>query len=215
MHKNKLIKTIILVAVIIILVGGTGFGFYRYEKLQTSNNLISNTNKSINENLKNAKEAIENDKVDEANKYLEEVVKLDKDNNEVKNLKDIIEKDKSDKAVIIKKQEEEKAAILKKQEEEKAAIIKKQEEEKARIANANKTLTPEQTIEIVKKQFSQYNSNPNLHYEYDHDISHDGREFYVIHIYENVDNHTATIGWYGVDKITGRIYDEMASKYIN
>src|SRR3712207_8606472 len=41
-------------------------------------------------------------------------------------------------------------------------------------------------------------------YEYDHDSEHDGNSFYVIHVYENMETHTATIGWYGVDKKSGK-----------
>jgi len=213
MHKNKLIKTIILVAAMIILVGGMAFGFYRYNELKASTNLANTINKSISKNLENAKKAIENDELDKATKYLEKVLKVDKDNKEVANLQNIIEKNRGEKAAIIKKEEEDAAAaIVKKQDEAAAAIVKKQEEEKA---SANKTLTHEQAIEVVKKQFPDYKNNANLHYEYDHDSSHDGRQFYVIHIFEYVDSHTATMGWYGIDTVTGRIYDEMTFKYIN
>jgi hypothetical protein len=214
MHKKKLVNIVTLAVAMIILVGGIGFGYSKYNKFQTSKNLAIAIDKSISDNLRNAKAAINNDKLDEANKYLEEIIKVDKDNNEVKDLKSKIEENKKEKEEILRKKEEEVAAA-KKLEEEKAAIIKKQEEEKAAIANASKILTKEQAIEMIKKQFPEFTSNQNLHYEYDHDSNHDGREFYVIHVYESVDNHTATMGWYGVDKGKGRIYDEMSSKYVN
>ena len=213
MHKKKLVNTVILAVAMIILAGGIGFGYSKYNKFQTSKSLANAVDKSINVNLENAKAAIKNDKLDEANKYLEEITKVDKDNDEAKDLKIKIENSKKEKEEILRKKREEVAAS-KKLEEEKAAA-KKLEEEKAAIANASKILTKEQAIDIIRKQFPEFTSNPNLHYEYDHDSNHEGKEFYVIHVYESVDNHSATMGWYGVEKGKGRIYDEMNLKYVN
>lgn len=132
-------------------------------------------------NIKNADKALKENKLDDANKYLQEVFKVDSESKEGQTLKAQIEK---------KKQEE----------------IKKQQE-------SQKGITVEGAIKIVKSKFP--STSQNMIYQYDHDSTHDGRSFYVIHVFENMQTHTATMGWYGVDKENGKIYDEIFSEYIN
>lgn len=97
-------------------------------------------------------------------------------------------------------------AEIEKEEQEEQEEIKKQQEKQTGI-------TVQDAVRIVKNKFP--STSPNMIYEYDHDSSHDGRNFYVIHVFENMGTHTATMGWYGVDKENGRIYDEIFSEYVN
>lgn len=132
-------------------------------------------------NIKNADKALKENRLDDANKYLQEVFKVDSESKEGQTLKAQVEK---------KKQEG----------------IKNQQE-------PQKGITVEGAIKIVKNKFESTASN--MVYQYDHDSTHDGRSFYVIHVFENMGDHTATKGWYGVDKENGKIYDEIFSEYIN
>lgn len=95
----------------------------------------------------------------------------------------------------------------------KAEIEKKKQEEIKKQQEAQKGITVEGAVKIVKNKFA--STSPNMIYKYDHDSTHDGRSFYVIHVFENMGDHTATMGWYGVDKENGKIYDEIFSEYIN
>lgn len=48
--------------------------------------------------------------------------------------------------------------------------------------------------------------------QYDHMDSAHGKSYYVIHVYDNMKDHTATIGWYGIDKNGNTIYDFIFCK---
>lgn len=126
-------------------------------------------------NIRNADKALKENRLDDANKYLQEVFKVDSESKEGQTLKAQIEK-------------------------------KKQQE-------SQKGITVEDAVKIVKNKIP--SSSSNMVYQYDHDSTHDGRSFYVIHVFENMGDHTATMGWYGVDKENGKIYDEIFSEYIN
>lgn len=157
------------------------------------NKLYSSAQKKIEE-CKNklmamANDAVRNNKFDEANQKLDEILKIDTNNSEAKTLKDTVAK-------AIKDAKDQQA-----------------EESKQAAASSNKSLSQQEAIEIVKNKFKPESSN--TFYAYDHDSNHDGKEFYVIHVYESQPTHTATLGWYGVDKTSGRIYDELFSNYIN
>lgn len=95
----------------------------------------------------------------------------------------------------------------------KIQLEKKKQEQIKNQQETQKGITEEEAVKIVKNKFS--SASANMIYKYDHDSTHDGRSFYSIHVFEKVEDHTATMGWYGVDKENGKIYDEMASEYIN
>lgn len=77
--------------------------------------------------------------------------------------------------------------------------------------------TQPESTEISKEEarqividFAQVRNNDNLKTQYDHDEGND----YIFQVYEVVDDgggngHTATFGWYGVNKLTGDVYDTM------
>jgi cell division protein FtsB len=70
-------------------------------------------------------------------------------------------------------------------------------------------LSKEEARQIVI-DFAQVRNNDNLKTQYDHDEGND----YIFQVYEVVaddaeNSHTATFGWYGVNKLTGDVYDTM------
>ncbi|SQC02509.1 hypothetical protein [Clostridium tetanomorphum] len=69
----------------------------------------------------------------------------------------------------------------------------------------NKNITSNEAVDIVKRFFPQLNSDAII--EYDHTENINGKDYYVVHIYSIVNNHTATVGWYCVDTNTGKAYE--------
>lgn len=146
-------------------------------------------------------ESVKNNKFDEANKELDEILKIDANNEKVKELKETVVKvvkDQQDKAIEEEKQQEK---------------IKSEEETKQAGTFSKGYLTEQEAITIIKRKFTY--KGPNLVYSYDHDSQHDGKDFYVIHVFENQPTHTATLGWYAVEKTSGEIYDEIFNKYVD
>lgn len=75
-----------------------------------------------------------------------------------------------------------------------------------------KTITKSDAEQIIRN--IKGNLPKNYFVQYDNTQSRDGREYYVIHIYEFVvddpatsEGHTATFGWYMVDKQTGKAFE--------
>ncbi|MFZ7942325.1 MULTISPECIES: tetratricopeptide repeat protein [Bacillaceae] len=100
------------------------------------------------------------------------------------------------------------------QEEEakKQAETNKTEQEKQKQEEANKSFTHEQAVDLVKKHLN-ITAEKNVKVVYDHDAENGD---YIIHVYEFVvdnpstgEGHTATWGWYGVNKQTKAVYDAM------
>lgn len=70
-------------------------------------------------------------------------------------------------------------------------------------------LSKEEARQIVI-DFAQVRNNDNLKTQYDHEEGND----YIFQVFEVVaddaeNSHTATFGWYGVNKLTGEVYDTM------
>lgn len=82
-------------------------------------------------------------------------------------------------------------------------------------ASPNK-ITSSQAVNLVKnfllskKMIS--NQDKRLVLQYDHMEATGGKNYYVIHVYDNMKDHTATIGWYGIDTNGNSIYDFIFSK---
>lgn len=74
------------------------------------------------------------------------------------------------------------------------------QEEKNKTENDG--ITKDKAIQMVKQLVK-----ANCKYQYDHDETHNSRAYYIIHVYESATDHTATLGWYAVDKNNGKIYD--------
>jgi tetratricopeptide (TPR) repeat protein len=88
----------------------------------------------------------------------------------------------------------------------------KVEEEKNTQEETSKPLTHEQAEELVRKHLN-LQSDPTIHVKYDHDAQNGD---YIVQVYEVVvddpktgQGHTATWGWYGVNKTTKTVYDAM------
>jgi len=77
------------------------------------------------------------------------------------------------------------------------------------------SVTSKEAEDLVRKyiqaNYPGYTENASSHIEYDHDDFANGEEVYVIHVYEVVVDHTATLGWIGVGKQTGNLYDMLSS----
>ena len=77
----------------------------------------------------------------------------------------------------------------------------------------NSPVTKEQAESLIisLKKFEN-----NIKCTYDHDDKKDGRDYYVLQAYESMQDHIATIGWYYVEKSTGKAfeYDIIADKLI-
>lgn len=107
-------------------------------------------------------------------------------------------------------QTESKAATESKETEPaKEAIKQKSTPTKAEPQPESTQLSKEEARQIVI-DFAQVRNNDNLKTQYDHEEGND----YIFQVYEVVDDgggngHTATYGWYGVNKLTGEVYDTM------
>lgn len=166
--------------------------------------LYNNAKKKIAECKKqliaDVNDLVKNSKYDDANKELDEILKIDADNSEAKKLKDTVAK-----AV---KDQQDKAAYAKQQEEKaKADEAVKQAASSGNVPNADAAFN------IIKNKFNY--TALGICYDYTGDAQHDGKDFYIIHVFENHPDHIATLGWYDVEKKSGRIYDEMTNSYVN
>ncbi|WP_336769760.1 hypothetical protein [Bacillus bombysepticus] len=99
------------------------------------------------------------------------------------------------------KAEQEKVALEKKKAEQEKAQQKAKEETKKQQDTVADTgeITENEAADLVRKQ---YNFPISLVVEYDHD---DENGNYVIHVYEDLPTHTATLGWYIVNPKTKKI----------
>ncbi|ACO87040.1 tetratricopeptide repeat protein [Clostridium botulinum] len=155
----------------------------------------------VNENLDKAKALAKDKKSKEAYSYLDKVLSIDKENIVAKNLKDQYIKEEKELQEEIKKAGEEE----KKVEEEQ----KKQAEEEKKIKEENKNLqgqvtTKKKAEEIVKNKIG--TSNNNMKTICEGEEVRQGVSYYLVHVYEVVENHTATIGWYYVRKDNGQVF---------
>lgn len=178
---------------------------------------------TIQKNITKGKTLLEENKFDEAYTVFEELSK-NKELSEVESnstlktevltlMNDTLNKKKVyQEEQEKKKQEEEKKKLEEEKKRKEAEEKKQQEEELKQQEEANKPLTPEEAIELVK-QYIDYDPNPNVHFVYEYDNDHGD---YVIHVMEEViddpetkEGHYATWGWYAVDPVEKFVYDNM------
>ena len=70
-------------------------------------------------------------------------------------------------------------------------------------------------IESYLKSIGVFEGDTNLVISYMYDEkSKDGKDYFVFHIFDNMKDHIATIGWYGVNKESGELYDFIDDKPI-
>lgn len=82
----------------------------------------------------------------------------------------------------------------------------------------NSVITQEKSAGIItdfllKKGISK-DKDPNLVIALDRTDTADGKEYFVFQVFDNMSDHTATIGWYGVQKNDGSLYDFILMKPI-
>lgn len=118
-------------------------------------------------------------KYTEANKYLDNILKIDPKN--------------------------EKANELKNQYNKKTSESSSKEKPEQKRKPLKSVLNPEKACKIVANLLD--NESDNFVYEYAKPDAIDGQMYYIIHVYSKVKNHTSTIGWYYVNKDTGEVYE--------
>ncbi|OLS38397.1 lipoprotein [Bacillus sp. MRMR6] len=98
------------------------------------------------------------------------------------------------------------------QQEKEKQDLAKEEKREDKQEQVSQTLTYEQAESLVRTYLN-LNANPSIFVKYDHDADNGD---YIIQVYEIVVDdpktgagHTATWGWYGVNKTTREIYDTM------
>jgi len=161
---------------------------------------------TMKEKMIKGKTLLEDNQFDQAAAVFKEVA-------ETTNLPDVAEIEtmaKDAAALLAETSKKKNSAEQEKHQQEETA--NKNEEEKQKQEEATKTLTQEQAVDLVKKHLN-ITSEQNVKVVYDHDADNGD---YVIHVYEFVvdnpstgEGHTATWGWYGVNKQTKAVYDTM------
>lgn len=78
-------------------------------------------------------------------------------------------------------------------------------------SQSNSEITQEKATSIItdyllKKGISK-DKDPNLVIALDRTENAQGRDYFVFQVFDNMSDHTATIGWYGVQKNDGSLYD--------
>lgn len=208
-------KTLIIIILAIIVVFG-GLGVYKYNNMQTYNRLVNSAN-----------EYLEKGKYDQSLALFEESLAY-KNDNKVKNGIELAKKLKEASVIYNKgvKLMDEKKYLEAINEFEKITKddgkiyedAKKKIEECRKVYealnkdnnkdNENKAgekITPNGACDIVKKLIK--SNNTNIKFRYDHDDTKKGVSYYVIQAFEDMSDHVATIGWYYVDKNTGKAYE--------
>jgi Tfp pilus assembly protein PilE len=85
--------------------------------------------------------------------------------------------------------------------------ITKNETVKNSDSTSNEKLTSEKATEIIKNLTK--NKYPDAKVVYDHQQSRDGKNYFVIHVYDYMPDQqsTSTIGWYYVEVNAGKAYE--------
>lgn len=193
--------------------------------LKEANDLLAAQQK-LEESIAKGKELLKQNKFDDAYKTFSEARKIDVSNNknliDLKNqLTDLMNQTIDDKLAYHNKPSNEKTNETYKNQENEAPK-ENQQQPKGNENNENnkdnntqkeesKVLTHSEAEQLVR-QFLKIESNKNVIARYDHDEG----DNYIIHVFENVIDdpktnvgHTATWGWYGVNKYTKKVFDFM------
>lgn len=85
-------------------------------------------------------------------------------------------------------------------------------------SQSNSVITQEKASSIITEYLLKMgiskDKDPNLVIALDRTDNAQGKEYFVFHIFDNMSDHTATIGWYGVQKNDGSLYDFTLMKPI-
>ena len=186
-------------------------------KLKEQSELIQEEQENFTDLLAKADELLQQKKYDEAISLYQQITNSKTDHAIIQDLIDQAkeqqtkaEKVKSDYLAeqqrIAKEKEEAKQEEIRKQaERKKQEDIKKAEEAK----QATQGISPQQAENMIRQASGVPSSTSVVH-------DHDEGENYLIHVYDVIDDgngmqHSATRGWYAVNKTTGEWFDWMAS----
>lgn len=67
------------------------------------------------------------------------------------------------------------------------------------------TITEEKAVELTSKYYR--TKNENTKFVFDHEDIKNNEIYYVIQVFDNMEDHSATMGWYYVNKKSGKIYE--------
>jgi hypothetical protein len=127
--------------------------------------------------------------------------------NEANEKQEKLDKEVEEKKIVEEQKSEEKQKEL--EEQKKLDEEKAQKEASAKVTSKENTtddeFTKEKAIAIVNKIVS--SKNPKVKTEYDHTQKREGKDYYVIRIYEDMDDHISTLGWYYVQVDTEKIFE--------
>lgn len=180
MVLNKRIKNISIIAALsVVLSAAVVFGGYRYYKSQEYNKLLNK-----------AAQAAEKGNYEEGKGYLDTILKLDGENEKAKSLKEKYSEN-------IKDKKYDNTSINNKSTENTFSNVKNDDK--------NTQISPQKAIEIVSKSVG--NIGKKSKFEFDHEDRRDNIDYYVIHGFDSMEDHVATIGWYYVDKSSGKAYE--------
>ncbi len=88
----------------------------------------------------------------------------------------------------------------------------------AQNSQTNSEITQEKAAALLEDYLKTIgvskDDDPNLVISLDHTDEADGKDYYVFQVFDNMEDHTATIGWYGVQKEDGSLYDFVLMKTI-
>lgn len=77
------------------------------------------------------------------------------------------------------------------------------------ILKSGKPITQNNAVDIVKKISNRKRRvvDSNIKILFDHEEKKGNQDYYVIHSFDNMQDHGATTGWYYVNKYNGKVYN--------
>lgn len=78
-------------------------------------------------------------------------------------------------------------------------------DEKDNVENKINNITKEQAVELTSKYYK--DKDENTKFVFDHETVRDNETYYVIQVFDNMEDHSATAGWYYVNKKNGKVYE--------
>ncbi|EDK34848.1 Hypothetical protein CKL_2836 [Clostridium kluyveri DSM 555] len=169
--------------VLFILLCFIGYGGYRYYH-----------NGIYNKLLDKADSYMKNGEYKKAVDTYEEALKYENNDNIKNNIKQAREKlDETLKAQLKDKKEDN---VDKKNTENKNSSYSNSEID---------TITKEKAVELTAEYYK--SKNENTKFAFDHEDIRNNETYYVIQVFDSMEDHSATAGWYYVNKKSGKVYE--------
>lgn len=67
------------------------------------------------------------------------------------------------------------------------------------------TITKEKAVELTAEYYK--SKNENTKFAFDHEDIRNNETYYVIQVFDSMEDHSATAGWYYVNKKSGKVYE--------